>query len=278
LINISSVNEFFHDEWINIANTNIGKFLEKSGINNILRTIISTSLYKHHNEELKKVYSYLCDDLSKKIFTDLLKYRKYRKNIIFKDDISYPAYFIEEILHFSQNEIFVDVGAAKGETLLDFIKMVNGRYKYIYAFEPDESSYLEIEKLIEKNKINDISVYKSGLSNTEGVIRFFDRSYQSTVCNKGNKEIKIITLDKLLLDKKVSFIKMDIEGSELNAIKGAEKIIKMYHPNLAICIYHRMQDIYEIPMYIKELVPEYKLYIRKHDLGAEETVLYATVR
>ena len=76
---------------------------------------------------------------------------------------------------------------------------------------------------------------------------------------------------------KVTFIKMDVEGAELESLKGAEKTIRRDKPKLAICIYHKPEDMWTIPLYIKELVPEYKLYIRHHSSGVCETVLYAVM-
>ena len=76
---------------------------------------------------------------------------------------------------------------------------------------------------------------------------------------------------------KITMIKMDIEGSELEALKGAKKTIQRDKPKLAICIYHKPEDMADIPLYIKELVPEYKLYIRHHSNFATETVLYAVM-
>ena len=77
--------------------------------------------------------------------------------------------------------------------------------------------------------------------------------------------------------ERVDFIKMDIEGSELEALKGAKNTIKRHKPRLAICIYHKIEDFYTIPKYIKELVPEYKLYVKHHTDREWETVLYASV-
>ena len=74
-----------------------------------------------------------------------------------------------------------------------------------------------------------------------------------------------------------TIIKMDIEGFELEALKGAENIIRTLKPKLVICIYHKILDFYEIPMYLKSLVPEYKFKVRQHELGFCETVLYAYV-
>ena len=70
---------------------------------------------------------------------------------------------------------------------------------------------------------------------------------------------------------------MDIEGAEIEALKGAEKTIKRCKPKLAICIYHEYEHLYKIPMMIKEMVPEYKLYMRHHSDTSSETVIYACV-
>lgn len=84
-------------------------------------------------------------------------------------------------------------------------------------------------------------------------------------------------LDDVLQGKKCTFLKMDIEGSELNALKGAAETIKKWKPRLAICIYHKPEDIIEIPLYVKKLVPEYKLKMRQYSTYFYDTVMYAYI-
>lgn len=103
------------------------------------------------------------------------------------------------------------------------------------------------------------------------------------ICNKilvnkgkGNEQvISTTSIDMIAGGEPVTFIKMDIEGAELEALKGAQETIKKYRPTLAISIYHRPQDIVELPEYIKTLIPEYKLYLRNYHLDHTETVLCA---
>lgn len=77
--------------------------------------------------------------------------------------------------------------------------------------------------------------------------------------------------------ERVTMIKMDIEGSELEALRGARKTICRDKPRLAVCIYHKAEDMTEVPLYIKELVPEYRLYVRHHSKEIGETVFYAVM-
>lgn len=86
--------------------------------------------------------------------------------------------------------------------------------------------------------------------------------------------VAVDALDQLL-DDNVTFIKMDIEGAEYKAIKGAETIIRNYHPKLAISIYHNAEDIWELPRLIMTICPDYKLYLRHYSIAQAETVLYA---
>ena len=97
----------------------------------------------------------------------------------------------------------------------------------------------------------------------------------STVSAEGDVQIELTDIDSEVGDDKVTFIKMDIEGAELNALKGACKTILKNRPRLAICIYHKPEDICEIPEYLLSLVPEYRFWIRHYSSNEWETVLYA---
>lgn len=93
-----------------------------------------------------------------------------------------------------------------------------------------------------------------------------------------NRKIPCVRLSEWCKENNVqaTFIKMDIEGAELDALRGAEELIKANKPKLAICLYHHVHDLWTIPLYVKSLVPEYKLFCRENRSGTE-FVMYATV-
>ncbi|MDR1474425.1 MAG: FkbM family methyltransferase [Endomicrobium sp.] len=180
-----------------------------------------------------------------------------------------------------EHEIFIDGGAFNMDSSIDFINWCNGKYDYIYAFEPDLNSYKNCKNVIQDNDVFDreerIMLYNKGLFDQATQLRFNsdqDNLAGSFISNDGESIINTVSIDEVLAGKPVTFIKMDIEGSELAALVGAKNTIRKYKPRLAICIYHKPSDIIDIPLYILSLVPEYKLYIRHYSTATWETVLY----
>lgn len=87
--------------------------------------------------------------------------------------------------------------------------------------------------------------------------------------------IEAAALDEMVYDREPTYIKMDIEGAEQEALKGCRRIIQDFRPKLAVCIYHKPDDLFEIPVMIKEMNPAYKLYVRQYANAWFDTVLYA---
>ena len=227
-------------------------------------------------DRVNNIRSILADELSKNTFDKLIHMRQYYS----KGDIPqynyFNQYFPEDIISLS-NEVFVDGGAFTGDTLLKFAKLCPN-YKRIIAFEPDKSN---ITKL--KNKIigkRDIYVVEAGMADRTGTANFVSEStgmYSFFSDEDTGCSVPVVRIDEVPECRNATFIKMDIEGAEMSALKGAEKTIKENKPKLAICIYHSNEDMIRIAEYIHDLVPEYKIYMRAHNMGIAENVLYAVV-
>lgn len=157
----------------------------------------------------------------------------------------------------------------------NFNKKAHGKYKKIIAFEPDTYNYECLSRLKQQNVIKkNIGLWDENreLSFTNG------GGCGSKIFGESTDSIKVMRLDDVEECRDATYIKMDIEGAERRALKGAENIIKQNHPKLAICLYHSDEDMICIPEYIHKLEPRYQIYVRHHSRYAVETVLYAVYK
>lgn len=226
-----------------------------------------------HLSKYEAVYSALEDDYSKKVFL-----AKMRKTYLLEDlsEIVAPMteqYFDEKVV-LTDKEVFIDCGGFDGDTALQFLKRCGGKYSDIVIFEPEQCKKSDIERNLSGYHYK---LYQTGVwSKTERL--FFDARGTSSSCvseTNSDYTIDVVSLDETVYDRKPTFIKMDIEGSEQEALRGSMRIIKEFHPKLAICVYHKWEDLYEIPVMIKEWNPDYRLYLRQYSELGSETVLYA---
>jgi FkbM family methyltransferase len=190
-----------------------------------------------------------------------------------------PQYF--ETFSSRKRETFVDCGVFDGDTSYDFARWCRGNYRKIFAFEADEVNFNACK--INLFKLSDVALYNLGVWDCEEVLRFNNTSSgfssihedSTTLENDNIVEIKTCALDEFLKDEEITFIKMDIEGAEIKALQGAKNIISNQKPKLAICVYHKPEDIFEIPELLLKLNPEYNFKLRHYGTSAYETVLYA---
>lgn len=183
-------------------------------------------------------------------------------------------YCDEEILSITDEDVMVDGGCYDGTSCIDVDSLIENGIKKIYAFEPDEKHYHKCEKFLKNNER--AILIKKGLFDEDGTISFMSQDGEgSLICEDGEEKIDICKIDTEAGE--ATFIKMDIEGAELKALMGAKETIVQNKPKLAISIYHKPEDILQIPMYLKALVPEYKFYLRQYTMSYLECVLYATV-
>lgn len=190
----------------------------------------------------------------------------------------YPIqYFDSDILQPVSNEVFVDGGAYDMETARKFARWCGDGYKKIYSFEPDPQNYSFCLKQLGSRPIRDLELINKGTWNCEDVLSFKCGGEGSRFMESGDDviEVKAIDIDSVVGNDRVTLLKLDVEGAELKALEGAQNTIRNNHPRLAISIYHKPEDIIQIPAYILSLYNDYKLYIRHYKFSYYETVLYA---
>ena len=246
---------------------------ERWGKRFIDKEVISPSQLKEIHKDSSIIIGTSIPTYIKQIKEQLFQMGFTEDDILFSCDDIGRQYFDLPELQLKEIEYFVDAGSFNGDDTLNFLKYCKNS-KGIYIFEPDEKNLNVCKKRL--SKVENIELYPYGLWNKRENISFSAGKSGSSRIQYGEDDmIECISLDEILDQKEVSYIKMDIEGAEMNALVGARDTIKHFRPKLAICVYHEQDDIYRIPEYLLKLIPDYQLYLRHYSMGTLETVLYA---
>ena len=228
---------------------------------------------REHNDEFRKAYELMADEKSKETYLDVLRYKLSGKVKYLFSCESEKEKLYEDLLHLSDDEIILDLGAYDGDTIREFLGVTDGKYKKIIAFEPDSKNFRKLQRKCEN--LSEIDFYNNGAWNTEETLYFNKKAARGSRTEKDGIPVEFRSVDNTVGDK-VTFIKMDIEGAELKALQGAEKTIRENKPKLYVCAYHRDEDMYTLPLKIHELSPDYKIYYRHHPyVPAWESNFYA---
>lgn len=235
-------------------------------------------------ERLIEIEKKLYDSKSKVVFFNLLLSRLFLCPKFLLDTSEDPENQYFDCIDFEQekNLVLIDGGAFDGQTSLDMIIKFRD-VREIYIFEPNKNNFYKTVKKLDKVNGLKLNFFSKGLSNETKKVSFLNQGSASSIHyskddlhnkNSNLDEIDTIRIDDLGL-KRIDFIKLDIEGEELNAIKGAENTILKHKPKLAICIYHKLSDYITLVEYISSMNLDYKFHIRHYNKAMPyETVLY----
>lgn len=234
------------------------------------------NLIFRNKKKIKLAFLSLKDKKSRKIYIEIIKFRlTFNKSIFNKIKGKNNEYFDRKIVKLSSKEVFLDGGGYDGDTIKVFIEKSKNIFSKIYSFEPDDKSYIQLKKYVNKLSDERIISYKIGLGKIKEKLYFTNEgNLGSRIISQGKKIIEILPIDFLKSDI-FTYIKLDIEGFEKEALIGARKTINKYKPRLAICVYHSLEDLWEIPYLINKINKNYKFYLRHYTNFLFETVCYA---
>ena len=238
------------------------------------------NFYKENREKLQRFYEELADDLSRNVLENRLLFLQTRARKYATDIRERIQYFDKNIIDFEKIDTYADVGMYIGDTIESFIKMARGKYKEIIGFEPDGEIYAVAKQNLQAYE--NIEFINKGVSDFDGEIKVSKalgimQTIETDLFAEGTEEDKgfeVCKLDTYLEEKKIDLLKMDIEGAELSALKGAENMLRKSNPILAICVYHKEEDIFTIPEYLKSIGGRYDIYMRHYSDNQTETVCY----
>ncbi len=235
-----------------------------------------------HADDINKAYNLLADDISRNTFESVLRYKlggdilTLRSCETIRDDV------FTDIIHLSDNETYLDLGAYNGDTIHEFCTLVGGKYKEIIAVEPDRKNYQKLMQSV--SQLKNVQSVNVGVWNEVGTISFSggggrasclvpDMSVETQTSKRYN--VSVDTIDNIVGDRDVTYIKMDVEGAEHEALLGGQNTLLRCMPRLAVSAYHRTDDFVTLILRIHEINPRYRIYLRHHPyIPAWETNLY----
>lgn len=227
---------------------------------------------QHHGVQWNRLISLVTDAPSRKVLMDLLQFRL-TGDIDFMTDYRYRPneQYFEDFLNLGAGDVFVDAGGFTGDTTEAFCTRYPD-YRKVFLFEPSPANIEQAKQRLAQ--MRDIHLIPFGVSSSEGVLRFDPHSGSaSSVSVEGSLEINVTTIDHQIQEK-TTFIKMDLEGWELEALKGARRHIREDRPKLAIAVYHHAADFWRIPEYVLGLRDDYQIALGHYTEGWSETVMY----
>lgn len=227
---------------------------------------------RNHRTELDFVRKNLADAISIDTFDRIINFRLFAD----LDQLSIFAerqedQYFEDFLELNPvGEVFCDVGGFDGRTTQDFISRCP-EFKAAHVFEPDPNNFFKIQMNFKNEQ--KVQLHNFGLGSQKATARFSSSGSTSSIANNGDFEVQIEKLDNFPIDE-LTFLKMDIEGAELEALEGARQTISRCKPRLAICVYHNPSDMWQIPQKILSIHSGYDLYLRQYTEGVTETVMF----
>ncbi|MBQ5348026.1 MAG: FkbM family methyltransferase [Ruminococcus sp.] len=214
-----------------------------------------------NENELKKAYSLLADDMSRRVFEDIISFQysgdlKYLKSCTTDKDEAFS------ILNLGGEESYLDLGAYNGDTIEEFLGYTGGKYKSITAFEPNAKSFKKLSDYCAD--MENVSLWNLGSYNKNTVIKFNTKSGRNCAIDEKGTPVQAARVDTILCGKRITYAKLDVEGAERETFEGMENTIKLFKPKLNVAAYHRSEDIFALILQLYSLNPDYKFYLRHH--------------
>ncbi len=229
--------------------------------------------------EIKQVPELFYDEFSREKFWSLVRFRLTSDPVFLKCS-GFNQYFHPNVKP-ETGDTIIDAGAWTGDTAVAFTQALKSE-GHIFSFEPETVNYEKLKATIKKNDMVDTIIpIQLGLWSDTCTLSFknsCENSMQFRVDSTGESFISVTSLDDFVKRqniKKIDLIKMDIEGAELEALKGSKTVIKQFRPKLQISIYHKYDDLWRIPLLVNKLISDYRFFLGIHKQHFIDTVLYA---
>ena len=239
----------------------------------------SPETLEHQGEAIVSAAGVWADEASRAEYASQVRWRF----LLDYDALAAPrpvseTYFPDDLVAGRADEVFVDCGAFTGDTVDAFLSVRAGLFGRIVAIEPDVENCRALERHIRTmypNHADRIRVEPFALGSQRGRIEFSSTGTVRSKVGGGVTTVDVATMDELLASDRPTYVKFDIEGAEHDAIVGGSEVIQANMPVLAVSAYHKPEDIWDLPLLIRSIAPDYLLYLRRYSDERWEQVLYA---
>ena len=227
--------------------------------------IFDSEYFNLNYDSFFKVYNFLSDELSKKVYYNIIKYKLTGNIMLLAECQSDVSEAYRNIIQPHEGDVYVDIGAYNGDTIKEYVSF-SGNKISVYAFEPDDKNYRKLVENTQKLDLSEKMLYNLAAWDKKEDLVFYSRSGRNsahTTFHKGLKD-KTVCADAVdnYIDRCVSFVNIDAEGSDLKALYGMTNTIEKYKPTISCAIYHRNEDMFTIPLFLAEKYKNFKMYIR----------------
>jgi FkbM family methyltransferase len=229
-------------------------------------------------DRVRAAFCLMADDESRLEYLAQVRYRLLGDFDCLPNPVDGAIYFRKDLFSLMKDESLVDCGAFDGDTISLFLEATGNSFMYAFAFEPDPANYARLLDRIGKMppEVRErVALHQAATGDANVRLLMDVGNGAASHLGGGDLEVECVALDSFLREVAVTFLKMDIEGSELATLAGAQNLIRKNCPILAICSYHKQDDLWNIPLYIQGLNPDYSLYLRPHLLEGWDLVCYA---
>lgn len=229
-------------------------------------------------QDVYAAFELLSDDASRAEYVAQVRWRLRADFDALTPPAPHPIYFPRDLCPLRADEVFVDCGAFDGDTVRLFAREAQAQFDKIFAFEPDPHSF---EKLLATlrdlpgARAGNVTAFRCATGARSERLRFIASGTAMSAVGDGDLEVEARTLDETVAAAKPTYVKMDIEGSEPDALEGARTIVIEHSPVFAISCYHRQDHLWRIPLQIASLNPNYRFYLRPHDIEMWDLICYA---
>ena len=211
--------------------------------------------------QIEQAYAALADEASREVFRGVAEFQLTGRLSVL-DAVSQPRSQSLALLGLSKEEIYADLGAYRGDTLLEFLELA-GDYRQIFAVEPDAKNFAKLKALIERLNLRHVVAKHNAVSDVAGQVAFGSPGGRSSAIGRGKGEVLALPLLELTHGQIPTYLKMDIEGAESAALRGMEGVLAAHAPKMLISAYHRIWDYFALPLQILRAQPGYRIYLRK---------------